>query len=121
MDFLQKFNDTFEELLKDLIRVFPDDVDFQMYSLGIKAAFMADSKIVYSVFRDHIMQYEDKILGRDESFFLSQDYDEYNDSNEADNIIKKLKGSWALLNDDNKEIIWRYFKVMVHLTKKIKD
>lgn len=50
MDFLEKFNDLFREMIQDLINVFPKDSELRMYKLGIEAYLFADKNAISRVF-----------------------------------------------------------------------
>ena len=36
----------------------------------------------------------------------------------ADDLIKQLKEHWSVIDEKNKEIIWKYFQVLVVLSEK---
>ena len=99
MDYLGQFNDTLVELVDDLIRVFPQDGDFRMYKLAIQGAMIADRSVVHNVFRDRIcLVYGDKIVARDEDFFVNNSYDDMKQEfSQAEKLIQKLKGCWGML------------------------
>lgn len=119
MDYLSKFNDTFQEMIKDLIQVYPDDSDFRFYQLAVRGGLMADEYIVNRVFHENIHSFEDKILDRDESFFLEKDYKEFESFQDVTAIVSKLKNCWKTLTPDNKDVVWKYLKVLILLDKKI--
>ena len=111
MDYLTQFNDTLIELIDDLIRVFPQDGDFRMYKLAIQGAIIADNQMVHDVFRDRVCRiYGDKVLARDENFFINNNYNEMKDEfSQAEKLIQKLKECWSGLTLDQRNIIWKYF------------
>lgn len=121
MDYLSKFNDTFQELIADLAKVFPDDNDFKLYEIAIHAALLANERIVYETFRDKVSDdYKARILERDESFFLNTDYSDVSELDQTDlSIITKLKGLWKKLEASDKDAVWKYLRVLVHLQKKL--
>lgn len=121
MDYLTQFNDTLLELINDLIRVFPQDGDFRMYKLALQAAIIADSNLVHEVFRDRVCrQFGDKVLARDEDFFINNNYNDMKDEfSQAEQLIQKLKSCWITLTPDQRDIIWKYFRVLVLLDRKI--
>lgn len=120
MDYLQKFNDTFREMIQDLVNVFPQDAEMRMYKLGLEAVLFADPHVISKVFYNEIATpYGDKIKNEDESFFLEKDYQEYGHYQNVGDIVRKLKGCWMELNDDNKTVIWKYFKVLAVLSQRI--
>lgn len=117
MDFLGKFNQTFKEFVNELTECFPDDSDFKMYKLAITAAMMMNPTLVIGVFKEKVIDlYADKILAKDDAFFMENTYsDLQGEYSEAAAIIDKLKGYWRSMSADNKAAIWRYFTVLVKL------
>jgi hypothetical protein len=121
MDYLEKFNQTFQEFLADFSKTFPNDTQLSMYQLGLRGVFLADPNIVQTVFHDSVcVPYADKILAKDEAFFLENSYSEIqaNVSNALD-VIDKVKSYWSQLDTTNKDVVWKYLKVLVHLDRKI--
>ncbi len=121
MDYLAQFNDTLVELVDDLIRVFPNDSDFRMYKLAIQGAIIAGKNMVHDVFRDRICRiYGDKILARDEDFFMNNAYDDMKQEfSQAEKLIQKLKGSWSDLNPQHRDVVWKYLRVLILIDRKI--
>lgn len=120
MNFLEKFNDTFREMIQDLVNVFPQDSELRMYKLGLEAVLFADPRVISRVFYNEVsVPYQAQIAKEDESFFLEKDYQEFGHYESAGDIVRKLKGCWTELSDDNKSVIWRYFKVLSVLSQKI--
>lgn len=122
MDYLDKFNQTFREFGEDIIKVFPNDNEFHMYNMAIQAAVMINPEIVLNIFHERvIVPFGERILAKDESFFLSHDYNDVKTSHEdASAIIDKVKSYWTVMNDTNREVVWKYFKVLVRLGQKIR-
>lgn len=121
MNYLDQFNDTFAELVDDLIRVFPSDGDFRMYKLAIQGASFADRSLVQSVFHERVsIVYGDRILARDEAFFIDNDYaDMKQEFSQAEKLIQKLKNCWINLTADQRDIVWKYMRILVLLDRKI--
>jgi len=122
MDYVTKFNDTFQELVDDLAKTFPEDQDLEMYTIAIQAAVFANKNLLVEVFRDKVSDdWKGKILERDESFFLNTDYKDCVDGldNSDLSIITKLKQYWHKLEEVDKETVWKYLRVIVLLHKKI--
>ena len=123
MDYRSQFNDTLIELVNDLIVVFPNDTDFRMYKLAIQGVMITDNTVIHKVFREQVCRvYGEKILARDEAFFLNNNYEEMKQEfSDADGLIKKLKECWTRLTEDQRNVVWKYFRVLVLLDGKIQD
>jgi len=95
INYVEKFNEIFQELLQDLIKVFPDDADLRTYLFAVKGAMIVNEFIICKVFQSHLMVYESQIMEKDETFFLDKDFSEF-DSNKVDvrTLVHKLKTCW---------------------------
>lgn len=122
MDYNERFNDTFKEFMQDLVRVFPGDVEFRMYELALQSTMSCYPTYLAEMFYEKVtLPFEDKIMQRDSSFFLSHDYSEVKEQyKQANAMIEKVKDCWVNMNDENKDIVWKYFRVLVLLSKKIR-
>jgi hypothetical protein len=119
MDYLSKFNDVFCEMITDLVKVFPTDSQLRMYKFGLDAYIASDETIISCLFYDQVTtRYAEKIKNQDESFFLEKDFQEFSDYNSVLDVVSKLKSCWLELNDENKVVIWRYFKVLLNLSER---
>lgn len=120
MDFKGKFNQTFKEFMNDLIRCFPEDADFKMYKMAISTAMIMDDGLVIGVFKEKVIDpYADKILAKDDAFFMENNYSELQgEFSEASAIIQKLKGYWAAMGEEDRDVVRRYFVVLVKLGQK---
>jgi len=120
MDFLGKFNHTFKEFINDLIKSFPGDPDFKMYKMAISTAMIMNESLVIGVFKEKVMdRYSEKILAKDDAFFMDNNYNELQgEFSEASAIIQKLKGYWSGMSPDDRDVVWRYFVVLVKLSQK---
>ena len=121
MDYLKKFNEMFCDMIGELIAVFPNDPELRLYAFGVKTTIATDSYCVSKIFNEHVViPYGDKILTKDETFFVEKDYNEYTgDDQSTSEIFRKLKTCWTDLNDENRTVIWKYLTVMLNLSKKI--
>jgi hypothetical protein len=122
MNYLEKFNDTFKEFIDDLIIQYPDDPDFGIYKIGMYTALSSDDYFIINMFNYYVTSiYGDRILQRNEDFFLNHEMTNNCIDNNAMNIIHKIQIYWIEMSDDIKNIIWKYFRVLVHLDKKYRE
>lgn len=121
MDYLEKFNDTIEEFLADLIKVFPEDDDMRLYQLGLKGLRFASPNMVCQEFHQAVtVPYYEKINARDEQFFMEHDFTEVKeDVQDGIRILTKTLNYWKSMNDNDKEAVWKYLKVLCVLSKKV--
>jgi len=121
MNFLEKFNTTFQEFLSDFAKTFPNDAQLSLYELGLRGILLADSSVVQKVFHERVsVPYADKILAKDEAFFLQNSFSEIHaDITDAMDVISKVKSYWSQLDAVNKDVVWKYLKVLTLLDRKI--
>lgn len=115
---LMIFNNQIESLFEDLIKVSCNmsinkeiSMTYEKFKLLRKAN--ADKSFLY--FTQYILPYKQNIISRDENFFLGMEVD----VDAKFDIVGMLKNCWTTLTDDNKDVIWRYFYVLIQLCEKI--
>lgn len=117
-DLLDKFNETFINLIEDLATALGGDDELDAYKLIVQGFVYANRGGVLRIFHKHVtLRFEKEIMNRDASFFLSHEF--VNVTPKVSQIIMKLKGCWHLLNEENRGVVWRYFRVLIMLDKKI--
>ena len=128
--FYEIFNKKLQELLNDLIVVFPDDKDFKLFKNSVRLITLADVKKPLQMFKLSLTdEYKKNIEERNTDFFLNNDYSDVlnndiikqsmNDDDVNKKLINKLKGYWKDLNDNNRDTIWTYFNILLKLSNKI--
>ena len=115
----QVFLQQLDNFINELCTIFPKSADILLFRERYSLIKSANSKIILDYFIQYIYPHKQKIIDKDESFFLEGGgQSELQDTSKLqfrDNI-KKL---WiAELSDQNKEIIHRYFQVFIILCDK---
>jgi len=104
------FCNLFQEFLTDLSQSFPNEgnLKFVLNSMKMMRSLGQD-KVIVEQFMTNVGPYADKIIAKDESFFLQSEFDT-DDSYIADEI-QRIKGIWMNPNtsQDTKECIHKYF------------
>ena len=78
----------------------------------------ANARAIIELFQTHIYKYKDKILTKDESFFIDNNYSELTGGGSSSKIlaiVHKLKQYWNCMSDNTKDSIWKYFNVFIVL------
>jgi hypothetical protein len=121
--FYDRFNENTEELIKDLMNAFPDAPDqFKYFKSGFYMVRNLDPKTPQRIFDTYVSdKYRDYILTKDEAFFLTHDIEVNSHKDYWDEFINYIKGIWRTLDVENKEIIWKYFHVLLVLSDKCKS
>lgn len=130
MSNLQRFNSQLENMLDDLIRIFPDAKSIRVYKEKFILAKSANPQIVLLVFLKYIYPYKQQVINKEESFFLSDNLtnkivnnDELKEEAEADSeyILTQalgIKNLWKKMSEEQKETLWTYFKVLMVLCER---
>ena len=119
---VQIFNEQFNDLLKDLIKVYPTLSQLKEYHTGLKVLLMTNKKFLIEIFNEYIYQYKDQVEKEDEKFFLEIDYSKYGDKN-VSTQSKIFADIWASKDTtkDTKDNIWLYFKLFMKLVDKYNE
>ena len=121
------FNKQVEEFFKNIIEGFPSSSDYETIKKefkSLKGGFSMlknlDEKKPQYIFKEYIVnEYRDKIMNKDESFFLDKKYDITSSQKEYwVDFIRNIKNVWVTMNDESKENMWKYFKILVLLSDK---
>ena len=128
-DLIKIFNEKLNEFIKDLILLY-DDSDLYNFKNSINLVTLVDEKKPIKVFNTIIVsKYKKQLILRDEAFFLDHHYSDemacrQNVEESVDlstNLVVKIKSYWKDLSDENKTIIWQYFKILIILCEKYFD
>ena len=117
--YLTAFNNLVIKFNEDLIDVFPEENDFKVYKRGIMMLNSANAKKICNLYKDYMILYRSKILEKDETFFVNNNYTEIvsnSNSEGVESIILKLKHYWGNLSTSNKEKVWEYLNSLIKLS-----
>jgi uncharacterized membrane protein YobD (UPF0266 family) len=118
--YLTAFNNLIFKFTDDLIDTFPEENDFKVYRRALTILKSANAKSMCIIFKNYSHIYKGKILVKDETFFMHNEYSEIKQANEDENtveqVINKLKVYWKELSIENKEKIWKYLETLIKLS-----
>jgi len=121
MSFLTAFNNQIDNMLGDLIMVFPDEKEFGWVRDGIAMVRKTNPRLILIEFGKIILPYKQQIIDREETFFIGKDYNDDFDSVSSEYVNKmtlKIKGLWAQeMSVVNQEKLWEYFQSLVTLAE----
>lgn len=110
---IDAFYNNFNDFVDQLIRVFPNDVDFPTYQAGMSLFKMTNPMLPITEFRRCVLPFADQIAAKDEAFFLNYSYDEFTSTdNTLEPVIGKLKGMWSGLSESNRGHVWEYISLL---------
>ena len=123
MSTLTAFNTQLDRLLENLINYFPGNDNFKNFQTIFSLLKTTNPRKIMSLFKTYVTdKYKTQILDKNEEFFMKNKFEEeksnIKNDNYADDLIKQLKEHWSMIDEKNKEIIWKYFQVLVVLSEK---
>ncbi len=115
----QVFLQQLDNFINELCTIFPKSTDILLFRERYNLIRSANSKIILDYFIKYIYPHKQKILDKDESFFLEGGgQDEIKDGSNL-KFRDNIKNLWlGELSQENKDVIHRYFKVFVILCDK---
>ena len=117
--YLKIFITQLNSFIDDLILLWPNDSEFRVFKNGIGLLNKTNPRKIVQLFKEYVNKYENKILERDETFFLENNYNEIEKTENILNSMDKLKTYWGNLSDQNKEKVWKYFEILLKLSKMV--
>lgn len=124
MTLKQKYYDAyyknFNELIDNISVIKPNDSSLSLFKIGANTMVQVSGhNVLVDNINDVVKNYSDKILKRDESFFLNELSNEFSGISFIINEINKIKEIWLdpETSNANKEIIWKHFIIFAKLSK----
>jgi len=108
--------DQFMSFIGELTEMYPEDPDFPLLSTSVRLLKSTNPSILAKYICDSVTHFEDKIMSKDEKFFLDNDFADYNGYVDM-NIFKKLKDYVAKMSVSSKECVWKYLQNISRLAK----
>jgi hypothetical protein len=116
--FYERFNEQAYTFMKELAETFPQINEFNRFKSALNVLRNVNIKTPQSFFNTYILStYRDMLLKKDETFFLQEEKFGIRDEYWFD-FINQLKYMWKTLEQDNKDVIWKYFHVLILLSDK---
>jgi len=120
MSHLNAFLNQLEGFVNEILVVFPNDTDFKVLSNSIGLLRKTNPRSILTLFFTSILPYKKYIMSKDENFFLIHEFIEDDttvdiEKNDIIDMTNKLRVLWSNLTDVNKEMIWKYFQVLILL------
>jgi hypothetical protein len=109
--------DQFNSFLGELQEMYPEDTDFGVCITSVRILRSTNPSMLAKYIYENTNKYEDKIMGRDEKFFIDTDFSEYSEYIEDMNVFGKLKQYVANMSDASKDSVWKYCQNIIRLAK----
>jgi hypothetical protein len=108
-----------DNFINELCTIFPKSNDILLFREKYILVKSANSKLVIEYFIQFIYPLKKKIMDQDESFFLDGGGQEEIKDTSGLKFRDNIKILWiSEMSPENKEVIWKYFKIFVILCEK---
>jgi hypothetical protein len=111
---LTNFHNNYIQFFNEMIDLFPNDSDLITIRTLLKTQI--SSTDVMTIFINRILPIKKMVVDRDDSFFLEKCnlFDELDPTK-----VNHFKKIWqSNISNEDKDIIWKYFDVLIILTEK---
>lgn len=112
--------DQFSSFVSELVGMYPDDPDFSMFLTTLKLMRNTNPSLLVKYVYENTNSFEEKILNKDEGFFLDYSFSEYSDDVDL-NIFVKLKEYVKTMSPSSKDNVWKYIQNIYRLSKAISN
>jgi hypothetical protein len=108
--------DQFTSFLVELRDMYPQDTDFPMFITSINLLKNTNPSMLAKYIYENTNRFEEKIMNKDEKFFLDNNFDEYNGYVDMD-LFGKLKQYVSAMSSSSKDSVWKYCQNILRLAK----
>jgi hypothetical protein len=103
-------------LATELVEMYPNDVDVSLGLTTIQLLKSTNPAMLLKFVYDNLVPFEDKIMAKNESFFVDYSYTEYGEYVDM-SIFSKLKQYHSTMSEESKEMTWKYVHNILKLSK----
>jgi hypothetical protein len=117
---LSKFNEQLLNFVQEMCELFPEDKKLSTFHCTLEIMRKANPREVMNQFKEYVYPFKEKLLARDESFFLNNSFIDNVKNNSSISEMLRMKEIWTSdrLTKNDKECIWNYFRVFLYLIDK---
>jgi hypothetical protein len=112
--YVDAFYAQYEDLLQQMMTVFPEDPDWMRYRTGLGVLRRTNPMVIVAKTWECVSPYEGAIQARDEAFFLNSEVTE----GSLIQTVAKLRGLWEQLSVHNRNVVWDYITNITYLAKR---
>ena len=115
---MSAFFDNTISFLNELTEVYPDDADFSFLLNTVKLMKTTNPSLVVTTVRNETRNFSEKIMKKDESFFMSYSFEEYSKNIDLA-IIPRLRNYISNMDQKSKDSVWAYIQNITRLAAPI--
>jgi hypothetical protein len=108
--------DQLKSFMVELSEMYPEDSDFPLFITSLQLIKTTNPSMLIKYMYDNLTPFEEKIMSRDEKFFLDNSFSEYDGYIDM-NLFGKLKGYVKDMSTISKESVWKYTQNVFRLVK----
>jgi len=114
--FMTALFDQLKSFVTELSEMYPDDSGFPLFITTITMLKNSNPTMLVKYMYDNLIPYEEKIMTKDEKFFLDNSFSEYSAYINM-NLFGKLKAYILGMSTESKESVWKYIQNIFRLAK----
>ena len=119
MSVKQIFLQQIDNFTNELCSIFPTNGSILLLSGKYNLLKNANSSLILEYFIKFIYPHKERICNEDESFFIEGGGQEEVTDSSGLKFRDNLKNLWLTeMSSENKEIVWKYFKIFILLSEK---
>ncbi len=108
-----------DNFIKELCTIFPNNNEIQLFGEKYDFVRSANSSLVVDYFVQFVYPHKQQIMSQNEDFFLNGGGQEELTDTSGLKLRDNIKTLWVSeMSNENKAIIWKYFKVFIALSEK---
>jgi hypothetical protein len=108
-----------DAFVAELMNHFSDERELVLFCEKYNMIKGVNNKMVIDSFIQYVLPLKEKIVTKDESFFLNGGGQEEIADDYSSRLRDILKNVWVSKMDEaNREIVWKYFSVFIKITEK---
>ena len=106
-----------ENLINELISILPGNYNVELFKEKYYLVKKMNSNLIINSFIKYILPHKNHIVEHNETFFVEGGGQENIDEDNY-KFILDIKKDWLSISNENKEIIWKYFNILILLSEK---
>jgi hypothetical protein len=116
------FNNKLADFFEDLRPVIGNLPEYMIFTSTAALVSKMRPEQNYNMFKVYIeSRYRDKIINRDETFFMNNSYSELDNKYvSSPDIVSMLKHKWKDLSDSDKQAVWCHMDVLLRISELLK-
>ncbi len=108
-----------DNFFNDLCNTFPNNKELNIFKEKFSLLRKANSSIIVDYFVMYVYPFKQNIISKDENFFLDGGGQGEITAEAGLKFRDNIKKLWVSdMSDENKEVVWKYFKVFILLCER---